>query len=103
MKVVWLSTANEAWLEIATYIHTTFGTKALLDYNQATDDWIDIIQENPCAFPVEPLLVERTKQYHSVVINHLTKLVYFVESETIYIADVWDARRNPETLKRGCL
>ena len=45
---------------------------------------------------VEPLLANRTHLYRSVVINKLNKLIYYIENETIIIADFWDTRREPK-------
>ena len=47
---------------------------------------------------VEPLLEGRNKVYRSLVIHKLYKLVYYVDEETIYIADLWDVRRDPDRL-----
>ncbi len=96
MKLVWLPQAEFAWQNIAEYIFKEFGAKALLNYGKHTDDWIDVIIHNPIAFQREQLLLNREKTYYSVIVNHLTKLVYFVDADTIYIADVWDTRQLPD-------
>ena len=43
----------------------------------------------------EPLLVERPEGFRSVVVHRNCKLVYYVDGDTLYIADLWDTRREP--------
>ena len=47
---------------------------------------------------LEPLLVKREKVYRSIVVGSLNKIIYYVDSDVIYIADFWDVRREPKTL-----
>ena len=35
------------------------------------------------------------REYRSVVVHRNCKLVYYAEGDTLYIADVWDTRREP--------
>ncbi|MCR5453706.1 MAG: hypothetical protein K6F33_01805 [Bacteroidales bacterium] len=39
----------------------------------------------------------RFKSYRSIIINNLSKMVYFVDdnADTIYIAAFWDCRQDP--------
>ena len=45
---------------------------------------------------LEPLLQHRSIPYRSIVINKLNKLIYYIENETIIVADFWDTRREPK-------
>ena len=49
--------------------------------------------------PIEPLLANRKKEYHSLVVEKHFKLISYIESNIVYITAVWDTRRNPEYLK----
>lgn len=51
------------------------------------------------AGPIEPLLENREKEYHSLVVEKHFKLIYYLEDNNIYITAVWDTRRDPEYLK----
>jgi len=99
MRVEWSPIAEESWREIASYVYGRFGSIALLDFSELTDSWIDTLSKNPHIAKEEPLLQNREKQYQSIPIHKLCKLVFYVEDEVIYIADVWDTRRNPATLQ----
>lgn len=47
---------------------------------------------------VEPLLANRDKEYHSLVVEKHYKLIYYVEENKVFITAVWDIRRDPEYL-----
>ena len=38
------------------------------------------------------------KLYRSIVATKYNKIIYFIDGDTIYIADLWDTRREPDTL-----
>ena len=57
-----------------------------------------LIEDSPNIGPIEPLLAERAVMYRSYVMNHLDKIVYCIEGDTIYIVAFWDVRRDPSTL-----
>jgi len=100
MRVEWSPLAEEAWQEIANYIFDTFGIQALLDYSEITDTWMDTLVNNPLVASKEELLAHRSKNYRSIAIHKLSKVIYYIENEVVYIADVWDTRRSPKTLTR---
>lgn len=54
--------------------------------------------KHPNLGSVEPLLADLPKTYRSVVIDGLSKMVYFIEGDVIYIAAFWDCRREPKAL-----
>ena len=49
--------------------------------------------------PREPLLADREKEYHSLVVEKHFKLIYYIEDNIVRITAVWDTRRSPEYLK----
>jgi toxin ParE1/3/4 len=52
---------------------------------------------NPLMFQIEENLTELGKQHRRSVDGNY-KIIYRVENETIYITDIFDARRNPENM-----
>ena len=42
--------------------------------------------------------MNRVREYRSIVVGTLNKIIYYVDSDVIYIADFWDVRREPKTL-----
>ena len=100
MRVEWSPLAEEAWQNIATYIYEQFGVVALMDYSSLTDSWMDVLAKNPYAAKEEELLSHRAKTYRSIPMHKLSKVILYVEDDVVYIADVWDTRRNPTSLVR---
>ena len=47
---------------------------------------------------VDPMFVDLSRSYRSIVIDGLSKLVYFVEDDIIYIAAFLDTRRLPSMM-----
>ena len=54
-----------------------------------------MIKHHPEIGPIDPLFADRPRTYRSVVIDGLSKMVYFVEGDIIYISAFWDCRRDP--------
>ncbi|MBO4551532.1 MAG: hypothetical protein J5733_12445 [Bacteroidaceae bacterium] len=44
---------------------------------------------------IDPLYADRSVAYRSVIINGLSKLVYRIDDDAIYVVDFWDTRREP--------
>ena len=54
------------------------------------------MKRNPYVGKIDPLFADRPRTYRSVVINGLSKMIYFIEDDLIYIAAFWDTRREPK-------
>lgn len=54
------------------------------------------LKQHPNIGFLDPLFTHRHITYRSVIINSLSKLVYYVDGDVIYIAAFWDTRREPE-------
>lgn len=98
MRIEWSPLAEEAWQDIANYIFDSFGVRALLDYSELTDSWMDTLITNPLVAHFEESLSHRNKHYRSIAIHQFSKIIYYIENGVIYIADVWDTRRSPQAL-----
>ena len=57
-----------------------------------------LLADNPYLGPVEPLLADLPSGYRSIVVAKLNKIIYRIVDNRIEIADLWDCRREPETL-----
>lgn len=98
MQVIWTTQAQEQVKLAMNYCKATFGTRILIRFSNQLKDDVIRLSNNPFMGPLEPLLKGRKVAYRSLVIHKLYKLVYYVDNETIYIADLWDVRRDPERL-----
>ena len=97
MDIVWADEAFQRGCEAADSILRQHGIRAVEKFQKDTEEWEDSLSANPQIGKVEPLLANRDKLYRGIVINKLNKLIYYIEKDTIIIADFWDTRREPKT------
>lgn len=100
MKSIWSEQAIFAWQRIADYIWDNFGDQALLKFQKETIKKETEILEFPNAGQKELSAVHATIVYRYVVINHLSKMIYHVDGDIIYIDVFWDTRLDPKKLVR---
>lgn len=96
MKVIWDPKARQGRNHVANYIHWQFGTKQKDKFLLEVRKTIKILKTHPNIGSIDPLFEDRPKTYRSVIIHGLSKMVYFIDGETIYIAAFWDTRREPK-------
>lgn len=97
MNIIWADEAFKAWCETADYIYQDFGFHAVERFRKKTEEWQDVLAQSPLAGKVEPLLVNRTYTYRSIAISKRNKLIYYIISNTIIIADFWDTQCEPDS------
>ena len=100
MKVVVSERAKYNREQIARYILRDFGVKALLDFRKAYKETKQYIARHPEGCQEEEHLSNEQYKYHFTTINGLTKLLYRIDGEMIYIVDMWDVRKEPPTIVR---
>ena len=98
MRVEWTEQAREGRKQIAAYIRWRFGFKHAKIFMQEVNRTVKMLMHSPNIGAFEPLLADLPSAYRSIVINHLSKIVYRIESNAIYIVDFWDVRRDPKSL-----
>ena len=96
MKVMMTDFAKNQIRKTARYINKEFGRqskdKFLLEVSQTKC----LLETNPFLGSIEPLLADRPTTYYSIVINHLSKMVYRIMDDYLEVADFWDTCREPE-------
>lgn len=97
MKVKISERAKNSRNQIVSYILRTFGERAVLDFRKTYRDTKRFLAEHPESSPKEEHLSTDEFTYHFTYINGLTKLVYRVDGEVVYIVDMWDVRKEPPT------
>lgn len=100
MKVAISERAKYNREQIAKYILRTFGVKALLDFRKAYKDTKRYIAQYPEGCEVEEHLSNEQYTYRFTNINGLTKLLYRIDGEMIFIVDMWDVRKEPPSQVR---
>ena len=99
MKSILSDLAKQQIREIAKYIRKEFGKQRRDEFMRDIRETRRLIEQNPNISPIEPLLADLSQTYHSYVMNSLNKIIYRIDDTTIYIADFWDVRREPGSLK----
>ena len=96
MKVIWDPKARKGRNQVAKYILRQFGVKRKDEFLLEVRETTKILKIHPNLGPIDPLFDDRPKTYRSVIINGLSKMVYFIDDDTIYIAAFWDCRQDPK-------
>ena len=96
MKIKWVPDAKASMRQITCYINGRFGRVARQDFLLKVKDTEKRLLLLPNIGIVDPLFADRTIPYRSIIINGLSKMVYYIDGETIYIAAFWDTRREPK-------
>ncbi|MBQ3709387.1 MAG: type II toxin-antitoxin system RelE/ParE family toxin [Bacteroidales bacterium] len=101
MIISWSQKARETASNILNFIFTEFGSKASQKYLQNIERTTKVLESNPYAGRIEPLLIGSNNEYRSLLVNKINKLVYRIDHETIVIVALWDTRREPKKLTEG--
>jgi plasmid stabilization system protein ParE len=102
MKIIWLRRASVALDGAYDFLAKVSPAAANRLYNDILDR-VELLASTPLAAPAERLLEDVPESFRSMVVQKRYKIVYFIEDETVKIADVWDCRRNPATLRENIL
>ena len=98
MKIEWDPKATNGKNKIANYIREEFGVKSTRRFMEEVDHVAEMIMQFPNMGVIDPLFSDRKKAYRSVIVGGgLSKIVYTVEDNLVYIAAFWDCRQEPET------
>ena len=98
MNVIWHAQAEEALVNAAVYIQNHWGKRFREKFVGSVRQTEYALRLNPYLGKLEPLLMNRVREYRSIVVGSLNKIIYYIDSDVIYIADFWDVRREPKTL-----
>lgn len=96
MKVKWTDHAKQQRKQISDYIRSYFGAKRRKKFMMQVEEAVDMLLRYPTSGPLDPLFADRAKAYRSVIVGGRSKMVYFIDGDTLYIAAIWDCRQDPE-------
>ena len=98
MTLIWHPEATLSAAQTAEYIRLRDGEIASESFIEAIDEAVATIKAFPQSSPEERLFRKNPLHFRSVSIQKLSKIIYLIEDETIYIVDFWDIRMKPWTL-----
>ena len=96
MRVIWQTPAKKGRDNVADYIRDYFGAKHKIRFLQEVRRITRMLKRSPNVGSIDPLFADRSVAYRSIIINGLSKLVYRIDNDTIYIVAFWDTRCEPE-------
>lgn len=98
MREEWTDRAKWQRDQITDYIYEQFGECRALKFLDDIDEAVDMILRYPNSGAIDPLFADRSVTYRSVIVGGMSKMVYRIEGDVIYIAAVWDCRCEPEAM-----
>lgn len=98
MRVEWKDKAESNLHQIEDYIFERFGPDSMDQFIEEVEQTVGMLMRYPNSGKIDPLFADRSIAYRSVVISGLSKLVYYVEDDVIYVTAFWDTRREPKAL-----
>lgn len=99
MVVRWLAEAEDDLRAIYNYIRSDAGESTARRVVERIIRHADRLGTMPMSAPVELLLENRDEGFRSKVVRRTHKIVYFIKQDDLYIAAVFDCRRDPAVLK----
>ena len=96
MRIEWTYLADRQRDQVANYIRKQFGAKRMKVFLKEVRSTTKMLNCNPNIGPIDPLFDDRPIAYRYVIINSLSKMVYYIDDDVIYIAAFWDTRREPK-------
>lgn len=100
MKLTWNKRALITQWLTAQYIKDNYGMKSAQKFLSQIHRTERLLLQNPNIAPIEPLLEGKNIEYRSIAVgDSINRIVYHIDGDLIKIVDIWDMRRNPETLQ----
>lgn len=99
VKVIWTRMAQDHKDEAIAYGAEVFGKKSTIKLNNKIKESLETLSAYPQIGKIEPLLEDSALTYRSLTIHKNYKLVYYIEDDTVVVADIWDTRQEPAYLK----
>ena len=95
MQVTWNKKALTQLDAVMRYGSQEFGERTMQRLYARIMSYEPLLAANPRLGVAEPLLAGRKREYRSIVVHKLFKLVYYVKDDILHIAALWDTRREP--------
>ena len=97
MKIIWSNQAVAAFWDIRDRIFNNCGIEIENEYLEAVDKALKHVSNFPDSGVPEYELSE-DGSVHSILVNRLSRIIYYIENDMLHVADVWDVRQDPEAL-----
>ena len=96
MTILWHKRAADALHQVEEYVLCAFGEKVRFEFMNEIENAVLALADTPTIGRIDPLFAHRKKEYRSIIVRKLNKIVYYVNDDAIHIAAFWDTRREPK-------
>ncbi len=98
MRIYWTETAINQLETIFDYYSLKAGNKTARKITSSIVDKTILLENNPKIGQKEELLQNRKNEYRYIIEKNY-KIIYWIETEQVNIASVFDCRQNPVKMK----
>lgn len=99
MKIIWDTQVKQQLEDLFRFYQAMFGTKKAKSIVLSIKQHVLLLKQFPQLGPVEQDTIQRATPYRYLTKKYC-KIYYLIESDYIYIALLWDTRRDPELLQK---
>lgn len=99
LKIQWKKRAEKSLKQIDAWYLKKMGVTAADKFTCGILDCVEMLAQNPWAGPIEIKSEELLHEYRSFVEHKNHKIIYYVENDILYIADIWSSNMNPRKIK----
>lgn len=96
MNIHWHKRAAAQLQEVEAYVLGRFGEQARQEFMDEVEQHVSELAEMPLAGVRDPLFAHRKREYRSIIVRRLNKVVYYIEGDIVHISAFWDCRREPK-------
>ncbi|MCD7937991.1 MAG: type II toxin-antitoxin system RelE/ParE family toxin [Tannerellaceae bacterium] len=99
-KIIWLPYAVEDMDAIYQFYIDKNPTAAISIYNNLLQE-VNILIRHPKLGKVETFIDGSDITFRSLIaISGRYKIIYYIYEDNIYISQIWDCRRNPDSMRK---
>ena len=97
MKILWSDQATAVFWSIRDRLFDSFGIEAENNYLDEVDEALKQVTKFPkTGVPEYELSADGSVR--SILVHGRSRIVYYVEDDVLYVADVWELRQDPNAL-----
>jgi hypothetical protein len=100
MKVTLSDRFKERWDEYLDYGVTNYGMTLANKKNEHLISILKRLELFPESYHIEPLLQDMDKEYRSINFDKMFKIIYTITENEIIIENLWNSKRNPNSLEK---
>ena len=96
MRVLWSNRAERGLRQVEKYILRDFGEDTRSKFMSEVKHISYLLETSPQIGNLDSLFAQHQIAYRSIIIHHFSKLVYYIEKDSVRIVAFWDTRREPK-------